>query len=286
LKNVCINIPLLQAIRDVPIYSKMVRELCLKKPGRKQKDPPTIHVIGQLSNYISDYSLPPKFANPGNPVVTICINEIPIGNTLVDLGAAINVMSMTTMQRLQLYNLLRPTPTILELADRSTVKPVGALDDITVTVASWEYPVDFLVLQTKHPMGEHPVILGRPWLATANAFIGCREGILTISNGTSLQNLIIYPPAQPVLENMLWLENPYGDEDVEQPLLSISQTRGLEHQTEDDILDQFISATTSIEFPQSFSDLDHVFTESFQEQYYPSATSSSVVLFIDEKVGA
>ena len=48
---------------------------------------------------------------------------------------------------------------------------------------------------------------------------------------------------------MLWLENPYGDEDMEQPLLSISQTRGLEHQTEDDILDQSISATTSIDSP-------------------------------------
>jgi len=134
----------------------------LKKPGRKQKDPPTIHVIGQLSCYISYHPLLPKFANPGNPVVTICINEIPIGNTLVDLGAAINVMSMTTLQKLQLYNLLRPTPTILELADRSTVKPVGALDDITVTVASWEYPVVFLALQTKDPIKEYPVILGRP----------------------------------------------------------------------------------------------------------------------------
>ena len=137
LKNVCIKIPLLQAIRDIPIYSKMVRELCLKKPGRKQKDPPTIHVIGQLSNYISDYPLPPKFANPGNPVVTICINGIPTGNNLANLGAVINVMPMTTMQGLQLYNLLRPTSTILDLADRSTVKPIGALDDITVTVASW-----------------------------------------------------------------------------------------------------------------------------------------------------
>ena len=46
LKNVCIKIPLLHAIKDVPIYSKLVRELCLKKPGRKQKDPPTIHVLG------------------------------------------------------------------------------------------------------------------------------------------------------------------------------------------------------------------------------------------------
>ena len=88
--------------------------------------------------------------------------------------------------------------------------------------------MDFLVLQTKDPIKEHLVILGRPWLTTANTFIGCREGILTISNGISLQNLIIYIPAQPVTENMLWLESPYGDEDVKQPLLSIIQTRGLE----------------------------------------------------------
>ena len=136
LRNVCIRIPLLQAIRDVPIYSKMVRELCLKKPGQKQKDPPIIHVICQPSDYISYHPLLPKFANPENPVVTICINDIPIGNTLINLGEAINVMSMTTMKKLQLYNLLRPTPTILELADRSTVKLVWELDDITVTVAS------------------------------------------------------------------------------------------------------------------------------------------------------
>ena len=113
LKNVCIRITLLQAIRDVPIYSNMVRELCLKKPGRKQKDPPTIHVISQLSNYISGQPLLPKFANPGNPVVTIFINEISIGNTLIDLGTTINIMYMATLQRLQLHKLLRPTPILL-----------------------------------------------------------------------------------------------------------------------------------------------------------------------------
>ena len=45
----------------------------------------------------------------------------------------------------------------------------------------------------------------QPWLETANAFIGRREGILTISNGTSLQNITMYPPAQAMKENMLWL---------------------------------------------------------------------------------
>jgi hypothetical protein len=35
LKNVCVKIPLLQAIKDVPIYAKTIKELCIKKPGQK-----------------------------------------------------------------------------------------------------------------------------------------------------------------------------------------------------------------------------------------------------------
>jgi hypothetical protein len=75
------------------------------------------------------------------------------------------------LEELQLKPLLRPTPTILELADKTRVIPEGILDDIIVTLASWEYPVDFLVIHSKDPTKGHPVILGRPWLATTNAFI-------------------------------------------------------------------------------------------------------------------
>ena len=64
----------------------------------------------------------------------------------------INMMPMSTLHVLQLNNMLRPTPTVLELANKSTVKPVGVLDDIIVTVASWEYPMEFFVLQDKDPI--------------------------------------------------------------------------------------------------------------------------------------
>ena len=46
LKNICVKIPLLQSIKDIPIYSKVVKELCIKKLGRKKKGPPIVHVIG------------------------------------------------------------------------------------------------------------------------------------------------------------------------------------------------------------------------------------------------
>jgi hypothetical protein len=155
--------------------------LCIKNPGRKKKDPSTVQLIRGLSEYILKKPKLAKYGNPGNPVVTITINEVSIGNTLIDLGATINVMTATTLEQLQLQPLLQPTPTILELADKTRVIPEWILDDIMVTLASWEYPVDFLVIHSKDPTKGHLDILEIPWLATTNAFIGCREGEMIVT---------------------------------------------------------------------------------------------------------
>ena len=50
LKNMHVQIPLFQAIKDVPIYGKSIRDACLKEPGRKKKDPTIAHVVRQLAN--------------------------------------------------------------------------------------------------------------------------------------------------------------------------------------------------------------------------------------------
>jgi hypothetical protein len=75
----------------------------------------------------------------------------------------------------------------LELPDKTRVIPKGILDDVMVNLASWEYPIDFLVIHSKDLAKGHPIILGRPWLATVNAFICYREGEMTILNGLSIQ---------------------------------------------------------------------------------------------------
>jgi hypothetical protein len=99
-------------------------------------------------------------------------------------------MTVTTMEGLQLGN-LRPTPITLELANRSKVKPIGVLDDVIVTLASWEFTVDFMVIQSKLMEG-HPMILGRPWLAIANAYIVCQNGEMIISNGLSTKTITLH----------------------------------------------------------------------------------------------
>jgi predicted aspartyl protease len=56
-----------------------------------------------------------KYSDPGSPVVNVQINNTLISNTLIDLGASINVMTHETMQALGLTG-LRETPTILQLS--------------------------------------------------------------------------------------------------------------------------------------------------------------------------
>ena len=114
----------MQAIKEIPIYTKAIKELCLKKPTRKridpQKaikelclkkptrkriDPQTIHVIGHLTGLMTNTISMEKYVDPGIPRVTTIINNIHIPNTLIDLGAAINVMTLEAMKTLQLINL-------------------------------------------------------------------------------------------------------------------------------------------------------------------------------------
>eukprot|EP00253_Pinus_taeda_P005451 PITA_05451 len=161
-----------------------------------------------------------KYVDPGSPIVKTTINGVEIPNTLIDLGADINIMSRQTMEQLKLPNLLF-TPTLLQLADRSIIKPNGVLEEISVSLDSWEYPVDFMILTPKSNLGGHPLILGRPWLATADAFISCRSGDMYIFDGNSTKNFNLYPPAKAITEirDNEWID----DEDTIQPVFTISE---------------------------------------------------------------
>ena len=167
------KIPLLQAIKYVLIYNKLIKEKCFRHPGKRKRDASTINVIRQLSDLMLGQEICPKYLDPGSPVVDVHINGTIIPHTLIDLGAAINVMTRDTMIKLNLQSSLRNTSTVLQLPERSTVNPKGIVEDVLVSVDSWEYLADFLVLQPKAKLTGYPLILGRPWLATGDAYISC-----------------------------------------------------------------------------------------------------------------
>jgi hypothetical protein len=124
LKNLYVKIPLLQDLEGILIYAKTIKELCGRKPIRKIKNSSsTIHVEGALSDLILGRQEPVKYADPGNPIVTIHIQGCSFPNTLVYLGASINILTMETCNTLG-FDSFEPTPIMLQLVDRSVVKLV------------------------------------------------------------------------------------------------------------------------------------------------------------------
>ena len=119
----------------MPIYAKTLRDLCIKRPGRKPKDLSTIHVLGKLSDIMIDQSLLTKYNDRRNPTVTVHIDNHPITNSMIGLGAVTNIMTKDLFISLGLHQ-LRPTPTVLELAGRSYIKPEGMIEDVFITISS------------------------------------------------------------------------------------------------------------------------------------------------------
>ena len=73
--------------------------------------------------------------------------------------------------------------------------PKGIVKDDLVKVDKFYYPVDFIVLDTE-PVAEGtnhvPIIFGRPFLATSNAIINCRNGVMQLTFGNMTLELNIF----------------------------------------------------------------------------------------------
>ncbi|RVW62646.1 hypothetical protein CK203_060747 [Vitis vinifera] len=83
----------------------------------------------------------------------------------------------------------------LSLADRSVKIPRGVIEDVLVQVDKFYYPVDFVVLDTDSSVNEEnyvPIILGRPFLATSNAIVNCRNGVMQLTFGNMTLELNIF----------------------------------------------------------------------------------------------
>nr|GEV34194.1 reverse transcriptase domain-containing protein [Tanacetum cinerariifolium] len=74
---------------------------------------------------------------------------------------------------------LNDTKMVLELADRTILKPTGVVENVFVKVGKFYFPADFVVLDfIADP--RVPLILGRPFLSTAHALIDVYEGEITL----------------------------------------------------------------------------------------------------------
>nr|CAN71013.1 hypothetical protein VITISV_001293 [Vitis vinifera] len=122
------------------------------------------------------------------------IGGVSMERALLDFGASVNLLPYFVYKQLGLGE-LKPTSITLSLADRSVTIPRGMIEDVLVQIDKFYYTVDFVVLDTDlSAKGTNSalIILGRPFLATSNAIINCRNGIMQLSFGNMTMELDIF----------------------------------------------------------------------------------------------
>ncbi|GKC49662.1 reverse transcriptase domain-containing protein [Tanacetum coccineum] len=163
----------------MPNYDKFLKELISNK-----------HKIKHISAaFLSDESfailqnkVPPKLADPGSFLISCNFNKTFSCNTLAGLGASINLMSYSLYAKLSLET-LKPTKISVRLAVRSFQYAVGIDENMLVEVGKFIFPADFVILEMEED-NKVLLILGRPFLYTADAVIRVKQKQLNLGVGT------------------------------------------------------------------------------------------------------
>ncbi|XP_022849833.1 uncharacterized protein LOC111371913 [Olea europaea var. sylvestris] len=137
-----INIPFIDAIRQIPSYAKFLKDMISRK--RKLLEFETVALIEE-SGATLQKKLPPKLKDPGRFTLPISIGEIGYFNALYDTRAIINLIPLSVYRKLGLGE-GKETSMSLQLADRSIKHQICKVEYILIKVGKLIFPANFIVL--------------------------------------------------------------------------------------------------------------------------------------------
>ncbi|GJZ61221.1 retrovirus-related pol polyprotein from transposon TNT 1-94 [Tanacetum coccineum] len=164
-----INLPVFEVLARAPIYNaildKYVESLELGKNG-------SIFVQGEV---------PTKMEDPGLFTLPCRLGDSKPFDALADLGSCVNIIPLYLFKKFNI-GLLEETDHIFRLADGTKAYPVGIVKDIEVHIGKLKLLNDFYVIDMKKDL-ETPLLVGRGFLATANAVIDCKMAKIAVGEG-------------------------------------------------------------------------------------------------------
>ncbi|XP_070019780.1 uncharacterized protein [Nicotiana sylvestris] len=173
LHQIQLNIPLMDALREMPGYAKMMKDLMSQKYDFQGLSTVT---LTQTCSAVVTRPMAQMMSDPGSFTISCTIGSYAFAKELCDLGAIINLMPLAIYTKLGITR-ARLTLMLLQLDDRMIKRPTGILDNVLVQLGKFVFPADFVILDCQVDE-EIPIILGRPFLATGRALIDCEIGEL------------------------------------------------------------------------------------------------------------
>ncbi|GJU27703.1 hypothetical protein Tco_1166324 [Tanacetum coccineum] len=188
----------------IPFPSRLNGYYCEEKKGSYG---PQFSKAYSEASHINN-SIPRKEKYPGSFTLPCFINNVFFDNALVDLGASVSVMPLSTYLNLGLGELAHTKLTV-ELADRSVKFPKGITENVLVGIGKFVFPVDFIILDMPEDI-KVPLILERPFLSTSRAKIDVYKRKITLRVG---EERIIFTSVKP--DRVLGVEGRFIGLDVD-----------------------------------------------------------------------
>ncbi|XP_022847548.1 uncharacterized protein LOC111370071 [Olea europaea var. sylvestris] len=154
LKKLHVNIPFIDAILQIPNYSKFLKEMLTKK--RKMPEHETITLSKECS-VIIQHRIPPKLKDPGGFTLPCSIGNLQGINCLIDSGASINLIPLPLYRKFGLGD-PKAASIILQLEDKTLKHPYGIVENMLIKTGEFIFPADSILLDIEEA-SQIPIIL-------------------------------------------------------------------------------------------------------------------------------
>nr|GEU73374.1 hypothetical protein [Tanacetum cinerariifolium] len=165
-KDLHLNLLVLEILAHAPMYNaildKYVESLELGENG-------FAFIQGKM---------PKRMEDPGLFTLPCRLGDSKPFDALADLGACMNIILLYLFKKLNV-GLLEETDHVFGLADGTKSYPVGIIRDVEVHIGRLKLLNDFYVIDVKKDP-KTPLLVGRGFLAIANAVIDCRKAKIAV----------------------------------------------------------------------------------------------------------
>ncbi|XP_050875678.1 uncharacterized protein LOC127079323 [Lathyrus oleraceus] len=153
-----INIPLLEALEQMPTYAKLMKDIISK---RQTIDTNLIILTETCSVILRGMKILMKKKDRGDVTIPCTIGDRSFKIDLIDLGASVSLIALSIYKKLGI-GVVQDTRMTLQFVDHSVKKPYGIVDDVLVKIDKFVFPMDFVVLEMPEDK-EIPSFLGDPF---------------------------------------------------------------------------------------------------------------------------
>src|SRR4051812_17088077 len=176
-KKLEINLPFFEALENMPLYKKFMKEVISKKRP-VGVDP---EVVTEKCDRVSpERRIPTKKKDPGAVAIPCTINDRSFKKVLIDSGFSVSLMPLSIFKKLDIGK-ISESETKLKFADHTIRHSYGIVEDVLVEIGKFIFPVDFHIMDIPEDE-ETPILLGRPFLLTSRCNFDIEKGTLTIKS--------------------------------------------------------------------------------------------------------